>query len=181
MKLNTLSPAPGSKTEKKRLGRGIGSGHGKTCGKGHKGQKARSGGYHKRGIGFEGGQTPLHRRLPKFGFLGARDNMYHQTFRLDVLNSILSSDLDFSIFEAFSDSGEAVTQPVIQAVLSWFKSINLIRENTKSIKFYLAGELLSAKDLDLTNAKKKFLKQILSIGDVVRWTKSSRELVEKFL
>ena len=66
MRLNTLSPAVGSKTVKKRLGRGIGSGLGKTSGKGHKGQYARKGGYHK--VGFEGGQMPLQRRLPKVGF-----------------------------------------------------------------------------------------------------------------
>src|SRR5476649_2948224 len=66
MHLNDLHPAPGSKTISKRLGRGIGSGKGKTCGLGHKGQRARAGGYHK--VGFEGGQMPLQRRLPKFGF-----------------------------------------------------------------------------------------------------------------
>ena len=66
MNLNTLSPDPGSKPNKKRLGRGIGSGLGKTSGKGHKGQKARAGGYHK--INFEGGQMPIQRRLPKMGF-----------------------------------------------------------------------------------------------------------------
>lgn len=66
MYLNTIKPAKGAKTKAKRLGRGIGSGLGKTCGRGHKGQKARAGGYHK--VGFEGGQTPLQRRLPKFGF-----------------------------------------------------------------------------------------------------------------
>ncbi|WP_395947225.1 50S ribosomal protein L15 [Caedibacter taeniospiralis] len=66
MRLNTISPAAGSKPVAKRLGRGIGSGLGKTCGRGHKGQKARAGGYHK--VGFEGGQMPLQRRLPKFGF-----------------------------------------------------------------------------------------------------------------
>ena len=66
MRLNTLKPAAGSKTARKRLGRGIGSGLGKTCGRGHKGQYARAGGYHK--VGFEGGQMPLQRRLPKFGF-----------------------------------------------------------------------------------------------------------------
>src|SRR6266404_2020921 len=66
MELNTLKPAPGSKHVKKRVGRGIGSGMGKTAGRGHKGQKARSGGFHK--VGFEGGQMPLHRRLPKRGF-----------------------------------------------------------------------------------------------------------------
>jgi large subunit ribosomal protein L15 len=66
MKLNTLKPAPGSKSARHRVGRGIGSGWGKTAGRGHKGQKARSGGFHK--VGFEGGQMPLHRRLPKRGF-----------------------------------------------------------------------------------------------------------------
>jgi large subunit ribosomal protein L15 len=70
MKLNTLKPAAGSKTDAKRVGRGIGSGLGKTCGRGHKGQKSRSGGFHK--IGFEGGQMPLQRRLPKVGFSTAK-------------------------------------------------------------------------------------------------------------
>ena len=66
MRLNTLKPAAGSKTNRKRVGRGIGSGLGKTAGRGHKGQKSRKGGYHK--VGFEGGQMPLQRRLPKVGF-----------------------------------------------------------------------------------------------------------------
>ena len=66
MKLNTLKPALGSKSDRHRVGRGVGSGWGKTAGRGHKGQKARSGGFHK--VGFEGGQMPLHRRLPKRGF-----------------------------------------------------------------------------------------------------------------
>ena len=66
MKLNSLKPAPGSKSPRHRVGRGIGSGWGKTAGRGHKGQRARSGGFHK--VGFEGGQMPLHRRLPKRGF-----------------------------------------------------------------------------------------------------------------
>ena len=66
MRLNEIRPAAGSKAERKRVGRGIGSGLGKTAGRGHKGQKARSGGFHK--VGFEGGQMPLQRRLPKFGF-----------------------------------------------------------------------------------------------------------------
>ena len=66
MRLNTIKPAEGSKKAAKRVGRGIGSGLGKTCGRGHKGQKSRSGGFHK--VGFEGGQMPLQRRLPKRGF-----------------------------------------------------------------------------------------------------------------
>ncbi|HOP22361.1 MAG TPA: 50S ribosomal protein L15 [Gammaproteobacteria bacterium] len=66
MRLNTIKPAAGSKKVAKRVGRGIGSGLGKTCGRGHKGQKSRSGGFHK--VGFEGGQMPLQKRLPKIGF-----------------------------------------------------------------------------------------------------------------
>lgn len=66
MRLNTIKPAAGSNTPKRRVGRGIGSGFGKTCGRGHKGQKSRAGGFHK--VGFEGGQMPLQRRLPKRGF-----------------------------------------------------------------------------------------------------------------
>jgi len=66
MQLNTIKPAPGAKHAKRRVGRGIGSGLGKTAGRGHKGQKSRAGGYHK--VGFEGGQMPLQRRLPKRGF-----------------------------------------------------------------------------------------------------------------
>lgn len=69
MRLNTIKPALGAKRDAKRIGRGRGSGSGKTAGRGHKGQKARSGGYHK--VGFEGGQMPLHRRLPKRGFNSA--------------------------------------------------------------------------------------------------------------
>ena len=66
MKLNTIQPSEGAKRARRRVGRGIGSGLGKTCGRGHKGQKSRSGGFHK--VGFEGGQMPLQRRLPKRGF-----------------------------------------------------------------------------------------------------------------
>ncbi|HEY8354034.1 MAG TPA: 50S ribosomal protein L15 [Methylophilaceae bacterium] len=67
MKLNTIKPAEGAKKERRRVGRGIGSGLGKTCGRGHKGQKSRAGGFHK--VGFEGGQMPIQRRLPKRGFV----------------------------------------------------------------------------------------------------------------
>jgi large subunit ribosomal protein L15 len=73
MKLNSLKPAPGSKSDRHRVGRGVGSGWGKTAGRGHKGQRARSGGFHK--VGFEGGQMPLHRRLPKRGFTCALQGM----------------------------------------------------------------------------------------------------------
>ncbi len=98
MKLNTLKPAPGSKQKGRRLGRGIGSGLGKTSGKGHKGQKARAGGYHK--VGFEGGQMPLQRRLPKFGFT-SRTKRFVAEVRLDALNTMQSQVVNLeTLFEA---------------------------------------------------------------------------------
>jgi large subunit ribosomal protein L15 len=85
MLLNTLRPAPGSRPARKRLGRGIGSTLGKTCGKGHKGQKARAGGFRK--VGFEGGQMPLQRRLPKVGFK-SRAKAFSAEIRLGELSLI---------------------------------------------------------------------------------------------
>ena len=90
MRLNSLKPAPGSKKDRHRVGRGVGSGWGKTAGRGHKGQKARSGGFHK--LGFEGGQMPLHRRLPKRGFNSlTRDDVAE--VRLFELESLQASDV----------------------------------------------------------------------------------------
>lgn len=85
MFLNTIKPAEGSKKVAKRRGRGIGSGIGKTAGRGHKGQKSRSGGWHK--VGFEGGQMPIQRRLPKFGFT-SRMGAYYAEVRLSELNNL---------------------------------------------------------------------------------------------
>ncbi len=93
MKLNTLSPAAGSKSAKKRVGRGIGSGFGKTAGRGHKGQKSRSGGNVK--IGFEGGQMPLQRRLPKFGFT-SRKARFVEELRLYQLNDLGLAEVDLA-------------------------------------------------------------------------------------
>lgn len=93
MFLNTLQPAKGSKTPRRRLGRGVGSGLGKTCGKGHKGQKARAGGYHK--VGFEGGQMPLQRRIPKSGFR-SRKALFREEIRLSDLNAIEDTTIDFT-------------------------------------------------------------------------------------
>jgi len=87
MRLNSLQPAEGSRKDKRRLGRGIGSGLGKTSGKGHKGQKARAGGFHK--VGFEGGQMPLQRRIPKRGFR-SRMAKVNCEVRLNELNSLES-------------------------------------------------------------------------------------------
>jgi large subunit ribosomal protein L15 len=83
MRLNSIKPSPGSRTAAKRVGRGIGSGLGKTSGRGHKGQKSRSGGFHK--VGFEGGQMPLQRRVPKFGFT-SRKARYSAEVRLHELS-----------------------------------------------------------------------------------------------
>ncbi len=91
MRLNTLKPAEGSKKKARRLGRGIGSGLGKTCGKGHKGQKARAGGYHK--VGFEGGQMPMQRRLPKFGFHSPMSKDFAE-MRLDQLAKVGHASID---------------------------------------------------------------------------------------
>ena len=97
MKLNTLKPAPGAKRDSKRVGRGRGSGTGKTAGRGHKGQKARSGGYHK--VGFEGGQMPLHRRLPKRGFNSPSRALYAEV-RLSELEAMRAADIDLSALKA---------------------------------------------------------------------------------
>lgn len=92
MYLNSIKPSEGSKKNKVRVGRGIGSGFGKTCGRGHKGQKSRSGGFHK--VGFEGGQMPIQRRLPKRGFVILRKREY-PNIRLKDLNSL--SELEITI------------------------------------------------------------------------------------
>ena len=91
MELNTIQPAEGAKHAKRRVGRGIGSGLGKTAGRGHKGQKSRSGGFHK--VGFEGGQMPLQRRLPKRGFKSLA-TPYKAEVRLSDLNNLPVDEID---------------------------------------------------------------------------------------
>jgi large subunit ribosomal protein L15 len=97
MKLNSLKPAPGSKSVRHRVGRGIGSGWGKTAGRGHKGQKARSGGFHK--VGFEGGQMPLHRRLPKRGFTSLTREDIGEV-RTSELQTLGASEVDLAALQA---------------------------------------------------------------------------------
>lgn len=94
MQLNTIQPSKGSRKKAKRVGRGIGSTLGKTCGRGHKGQKSRSGGFHK--IGFEGGQMPLQRRLPKVGF-SSRVKKYSAEVRLHELNGLTAEVIDLGV------------------------------------------------------------------------------------
>jgi large subunit ribosomal protein L15 len=96
MKLNTIRPAKGSRPSTKRVGRGIGSGLGKTCGRGHKGQRARAGGYHK--VGFEGGQMPLQRRVPKFGFTSLKAKEWAE-LRLDKLANIEAEVIDLAVLK----------------------------------------------------------------------------------
>ncbi|WP_111413349.1 50S ribosomal protein L15 [Billgrantia lactosivorans] len=119
MKLNSLSPAPGSKHGEKRVGRGIGSGLGKTGGRGHKGQKSRSGGSVK--PGFEGGQMPLQRRLPKFGFTS--------------MKSLVSEEVRLS--ELAKVEGDEVT-------LETLKQANVLKDATQFAKIILSGDVNKA-------------------------------------
>ncbi|HNJ75800.1 MAG TPA: 50S ribosomal protein L15 [Azospira sp.] len=96
MKLNTIQPAEGAKHAKRRVGRGIGSGLGKTAGRGHKGQKSRSGGFHK--VGFEGGQMPLQRRLPKRGFKSLT-NHRNVEIRLSEINLLPVDEIDLQVLK----------------------------------------------------------------------------------
>jgi large subunit ribosomal protein L15 len=119
MRLNTLAPAEGAKKSAKRVGRGIGSGLGKTGGRGHKGQKSRSGGFHK--VGFEGGQMPLQRRLPKVGF-SSRVGRTTTEIRLHELAKV---------------DGDVVD-------LVALKAANIIRQDVKRAKVIASGEITKA-------------------------------------
>jgi large subunit ribosomal protein L15 len=116
MRLNTLSPAPGSRKDAKRVGRGIGSGLGKTAGRGHKGQKSRSGGRVR--PGFEGGQMPLQKRLPKYGFT-SRISRTTAQIRLGELNAVEGDVVD----------------------LETLKAADLINENIARVRIFLSGDL----------------------------------------
>ena len=122
MNLNTLKPALGEKTSKKRVGRGMGSGMGKTAGRGHKGQKARSGGFTK--IGFEGGQMPLQRRLPKVGF-SSRISIVTSQVTLAQLDKLTEKDINIDVL----------------------KKHNLITKNILRVKVMLSGEINRAINL----------------------------------
>lgn len=119
MQLNTLSPAPGSRTTRRRVGRGIGSGLGKTCGRGHKGQRARKSGNVR--PGFEGGQMPLQKRLPKYGFT-SRVSLSAAEVRLGELNAVDAGVID----------------------IETLRVANVIGHNIKSVKVFLSGEINKA-------------------------------------
>ena len=136
MHLNTIAPAPGATKDAKRVGRGIGSGNGKTCGRGHKGQKSRSGGSIKRG--FEGGQMPLQRRLPKVGF-SSRKSSSTTEIRLDVLQNLGLESVD----------------------LLALKSAGVVSENILRVKVIASGEITNAvtiKGLSATAGAQKAIK-----------------------
>ncbi|MBL8407905.1 MAG: 50S ribosomal protein L15 [Candidatus Accumulibacter sp.] len=116
MELNTVQPAKGARTDRKRVGRGIGSGFGKTCGRGHKGQKSRAGGFQK--VGFEGGQMPLQRRLPKRGFK-SMTNARNAEVRLS----------------------EIARLPVDEVDLATLMQANLVSQHALSAKVVLSGEI----------------------------------------
>lgn len=116
MKLNSLHPAEGSRHIRKRVGRGIGSGLGKTSGRGHKGQKSRSGGFHK--VGFEGGQMPLQRRLPKVGFV-ARKSFTKAQVRTSELAGLEADVIDLEVL----------------------KKANVVPASTRQVKVFLSGDI----------------------------------------
>ena len=122
MYLNTIQPSEGSRKKSKRVGRGIGCTLGKTCGRGHKGQKSRSGGFHK--VGFEGGQMPLQRRLPKVGFKSLKSKNSAEV-RLNELNSLTADIIDLKVLIAS----------------------NIVPEFTKTAKIIKSGELIKAINL----------------------------------
>ena len=136
MLLNNIKPSIGSNRSIKRVGRGIGSGFGKTAGRGHKGQKSRSGGFHK--TGFEGGQMPIQRRLPKRGF----------TSFIKVRDLKLKECLGISKVIKFNNE---------EINISLLKANNLIDKKTKIVKFYLdvqVNEAINVKEILVTNGVK---------------------------
>lgn len=139
MRLNTLKPADGSKKARKRCGRGIGSGLGKTSGRGHKGQKSRAGGYHK--VGFEGGQMPLQRRLPKFGFRSLMAKLVDE-IRLHELNAITADVIDLVVL----------------------KEAGLIRNDIERVKIIVSGTLTKAVKLRGLSVTKGARAQIEASG-----------------
>ena len=137
MRLNSLSPNPGSRKNAKRVGRGIGSGTGKTAGRGHKGQKSRSGG--KVAPGFEGGQMPLQKRLPKYGF-SSRIGRTTAQVRLSELKAVAGDTVD----------------------LAALKAADLINENVLRARVFLSGELdraVTVKGLKVTKGARAAIEQ----------------------
>ena len=136
MFLNTIQPAPGSRKKAKRVGRGIGSTLGKTGGRGHKGQKSRSGGFHK--VGFEGGQMPLQRRLPKVGFL-SRVKKYHAEVRLQEISALeldvvdLKALIEANVVPVFTKKAKVIKSGEINKAVT-IKGLNVTAGAKESIE-----------------------------------------------
>jgi large subunit ribosomal protein L15 len=128
MELNDIKPAEGAKHYKRRVGRGIGSGLGKTAGRGHKGQKSRAGGYHK--VGFEGGQMPLQRRLPKRGFK-SQSAKYNAEVTLGELQRLGAAEVDLLTLKQAKLIGEMT------------RNVKVIKSGELSIKVALSGGILA--------------------------------------
>ena len=128
MELNTIKPADGAKKPRRRVGRGIGSGLGKTSGRGHKGQRSRSGGYHK--VGFEGGQMPLQRRLPKRGFK-SQSAKYNAEITLGELERLGAAEVDMLTLKQAKLIGEMT------------KNVKVIKNGELTIKVALSGGILA--------------------------------------
>src|SRR6476469_4921953 len=128
MELNNLKPAEGSRPDRRRVGRGIGSGLGKTAGRGHKGQKSRSGGYHK--VGFEGGQMPLQRRLPKRGFK-SQSAKFNAEITLGELERLGAAEVDMLTLKQAKLIGEMT------------KKVKVIKSGEMTIKVALTGGILA--------------------------------------
>jgi len=142
MSLNNLKPAAGSRKDAHRVGRGIGCGKGKTCGRGHKGQKSRSGGWHK--VGFEGGQMPIQRRLPKFGFTSRMARHYAEV-RLHELDAI--------------EGGKITVEALIAA--------GIVPLQTKTVKVILSGEVKNACSISGCRVTKGAKQAIEAAGGTV--------------
>lgn len=143
MFLNTLSPADGSRKERRRVGRGQGSGLGKMGGRGHKGQKSRSGGFHK--VGFEGGQMPIQRRLPKVGF-SSQMAKFSAEVRLDALNVFTGTEIDIALLKAH----------------------DLVPANTKKVKIIKSGDLTASVTLSGINVTAGAKEAILAAGGSIK-------------
>ena len=143
MELNTIKPSAGSKHAKRRVGRGIGSGLGKTAGRGHKGQKSRAGGYHK--VGFEGGQMPLQRRLPKRGFT----NIFRTEYTVVNLDRLL-----------LHLEGQSITE----ITLDDYKKLGLASSKKALIKILGSGELPSALTIHAHKFSKSAVEKIEKAG-----------------
>ncbi len=139
MYLNTIRAASGAKKTAKRRGRGIGSGLGKTGGRGHKGQKSRSGGFHK--VGFEGGQMPIQRRLPKFGFT-SRMSAYYAEVRLSELEKLDAKEVS----------------------LSTLISAGFVPRNTKTVKIIKSGVLTKSFTVKGVRVTKGARNDITAVG-----------------